>query len=132
MAVTPAELKLLVLATIVGIVQLLWAAGAARRQQGLKWAAGSRDAARPVDGVAARLHRAFWNFLETFPFFAVAVIAADLMGKLGALTLWGSAIYVAARALYVPIYASGVARIRSFVWFASMIGLFMVIAACLL
>jgi uncharacterized MAPEG superfamily protein len=132
MAATPAELRLLVLATIVGIVQLLWAAGAARRQQGLKWAAGSRDVARPVDGVAARLHRAFWNFLETFPFFAVAVIAADLMGKLGALTLWGSAIYVAARALYVPIYASGVARIRSFVWFASMIGLFMVIAACLL
>jgi uncharacterized MAPEG superfamily protein len=132
MAATPAELKLLVLAVIVGIVQLLWAAGAARRQQGLKWAASARDKPRPVDGVAARLHRAFWNFLETFPFFAVAVIAADLMGKLGALTLWGSAIYVASRALYVPIYASGVARIRSLVWAVSMIGLLMVIAACLL
>jgi uncharacterized MAPEG superfamily protein len=132
MAASPAELKLLVLAVVVGIVQLLWAAGAARRQQGLKWAAGARDKPRPVDGVAARLHRAFWNFIETFPFFAVAVIAADLMGKLGTLTLWGSAIYVAARALYVPIYASGVARIRSLVWAVSMIGLLMVIAACLL
>ena len=60
--------------------------------------------------------RAQANLLETFPFFAAAVLAAALSAKLGPLTLWGSALYVAARALYVPIYAFGVSIIRSVAW----------------
>ena len=123
------ELQLLGWAVIIGLVQLGWAAAAARAQQGLKWAGGSRDEPRPVDGVAARLERALKNFQETFPFFAAAVVIAYLGGKLGDLTFWGSALYVAGRALYAPIYASGVAIVRSLVWFVSMIGLFMVVAA---
>lgn len=132
MGAAPAELKLLALAVVVGLVQLLWAAGAARGQQNLKWAIGPRDEPMPIHGRAARLDRAFRNFMETFPFFAAAVIVADLTGKLGDLTLWGSAVYVAARAIYVPLYATGVPRARSYVWFAAMIGIFMVTAACFL
>jgi uncharacterized MAPEG superfamily protein len=124
-----AELQLLGLAVIVGLVQLLWAAGAARQQQGLKWAGGSRDEPRPVTGVAARLERAFTNFRETFPLFAAAVLVAYLGGRLGTLTLWGSALYVAGRALYVPLYASGVRILRSLVWAISMAGLIMVVVA---
>lgn len=129
---TPAELKLLVLAVVIGIVQLAWAATAARRQQTLKWAAGPRDEPMPIHGVAARLDRAFGNFMETFPLFAAAVLAAWAMGKLGPLTLWGSALYVACRAVYVPIYATGVPGVRPFVWMISLAGLLMVAAACLL
>ena len=85
------ELKLLGAAILVGLVQLMWAAGAARAQQDLKWAAGPRDQPMPVGGVAARLERAFWNFMETFPFFAAAVLAAAVAGKLGTpLTVWGA------------------------------------------
>ena len=127
-----AELKLLALAAVIGLVQLMWAAGAARTQQGLKWAGGSRDEARPVSGMAARLERAFRNFQETFPIFAAAVIVCYLAGKLGGLTLWGSGLYVAMRALYVPIYASGVPILRSAVWAISMAGLVMVIVAAFL
>ncbi|WP_331536917.1 MAPEG family protein [Phenylobacterium sp.] len=123
------ELKLLGCAVAVGLVQLLWAAAAARRQQGLVWAAGPRDEPMPISGVAARLDRAFRNFMETFPLFATAVIAAYLAAKLGPLTMWGTALYVIARALYVPIYAAGIARIRSLVWFVAMAGLVMVVAA---
>ena len=123
------ELQLLAWAVVIGLVQLGWAAAAARAQQGLKWAGGSRDEPRPGTGVAARLERALRNFLETFPFFAAAVIVAYLGGKLGDLTFWGASLYVAARALYAPLYASGVAIVRSLVWFVSMIGLFMVVAA---
>ncbi|MDP3298828.1 MAG: MAPEG family protein [Phenylobacterium sp.] len=126
------ELKLLAVAVLIGLVQILWGAAAARRQLGLTWAAGPRDEVRPIDGVAARLDRALRNFLETFPFFAVAVIVAYLGGKLGDLTLWGSITYVVARALYVPIYAAGIPRVRSLVWFAAMIGLGMVVAAIFL
>ena len=79
------ELKLLGAAIVVGLVQLLWAAAAARAQQDLKW---------------ARLDRAFWNFAETFPFFAAAVLACAVAGKLGTpLTVWGAGLYVAARPL---------------------------------
>jgi uncharacterized MAPEG superfamily protein len=130
---TPApELQLLAAAVVVGLVQLLWAAAAARGQQDLRWAAGSRDEPMPpLTGVAGRLDRAFWNFLETFPFFAAAVVVTYLTAKLGPLTLWGAGLYVAARALYVPLYASGVRLVRSLVWFVSLIGIVMILSALL-
>jgi uncharacterized MAPEG superfamily protein len=123
------ELKLLAAAVVIGLVQLAWAAIAARRQQNLKWAAGPRDTPMPITGVAARLDRAFRNFQETFPLFAAAVLAAVLMGKTGELTLWGAGLYVACRAIYVPIYAAGIPRIRSLVWAISLVGLILVIVA---
>jgi uncharacterized MAPEG superfamily protein len=126
------ELKLLGVAVIIGLVQLLWAAAAARSQQDLKWAAGPRDTPMPISGSAARLHRAFWNFVETFPFFAAAVLAAAAAEKLGSdLTVWGSILYVAGRALYAPLYAAGIPMLRSVVWFASLIGLVMILVALL-
>ena len=93
-----AELQLLVLAIAIGIINLMWAAVASRRQQGLKWAGGSRDEPRPVTGVAARLERAFTNYRETFPLFAAAIVVAYLTGQTGGATLWaGSCTWPAAR-----------------------------------
>lgn len=127
---TAAELQLLVLAAIIGLIQLLWATGAGGRQRDLKWAAGPRDGPTPpLEGVAARLERAFRNYMETFPIFAVGVVCAYLAGKLGPLTLWGSGLYVAARAIYVPLYAAGVPYLRSMVWTVSLVGLVMVLTA---
>ncbi|HEY9218047.1 MAG TPA: MAPEG family protein [Phenylobacterium sp.] len=127
-----AELQLLGLAIVVGIVQLLWAAVSARMQQNLEWARGPRDEPMPIHGVAARLDRAFRNFMETFPFFAAAVLAAVAADKLGTLTLWGAGLYVAARAVYVPLYAFGVPTVRTLVWAVGLVGLFMVVAAIFL
>jgi uncharacterized MAPEG superfamily protein len=122
------ELKMLAAAIVVGLVQLSWAALAARRQQDLKWAAGPRDKPMPIEGVAARLDRAFRNYMETFAFFAAAILILALTNKLGTtLTIWGSALYVVSRALYVPIYAAGIPRIRTLVWFVAMVGLVMVL-----
>ncbi len=124
------ELKLLMAAVVIGLVQLLWAAGAARAQQDLKWAAGPRDTPMPISGVAARLQRAFWNFVETFPFFAAAVLAVAAAGKLGSdLSIWGAWLYVGGRAAYAPLYAMGTPLVRTFVWFVSLVGLVMVIWA---
>ena len=126
------ELKLLGAAIIIGLVQLLWAAGAARAQQDMKWAAGPRDTPMPINGSAARLHRAYRNFQETFPFFAAAVLAAAAAGRLGSdLTIWGSLVYVVGRAAYAPLYAAGIPMVRSIVWFASLIGLVMILVALL-
>jgi len=130
MDTTPLELKLLGGAIIIGFVQLMWAAGAARAQQDMKWAAGPRDTPMPIKGVAARLERAFWNFMETFPFFAAAILACSAADKLGTtLTVWGAWLYVGARAVYVPLYATGVRGVRTLAWFVAVIGLGMVVAA---
>ena len=128
-----AELQLLGAAIVVGLVQLLWAAFAARaHQKDMKWAAGPRDEPIPLGGVAGRLDRAFKNFMETFPFFVAAVLTVYLAGKLGTLTLWGSALYVAGRALYVPVYAAGISGLRTLIWFVSLIGIGMIVAAIFL
>jgi uncharacterized MAPEG superfamily protein len=127
------EFQLLGVAVLLGFVQLSWAAIAARRQQGLKWARGPRDEDRPVTGVAARLERAFRNYMETFPLFAVAVIAnlaIDTKSVFASqLVWWGSLIYVGARIVYVPLYAAGVPVLRTWVWFVSVLGLLAVTLA---
>jgi uncharacterized MAPEG superfamily protein len=125
------ELQMLVDAAIIGLIQLVLAAGAAGGgARDMAWLMGPRDELRPITGVAAgRLGRAFANFLETFPIFAAAVLATLFADKTGTLTYWGSILYVGARALYVPLYAFGVPVLRTVVWTASMIGIVMVIVA---
>ncbi|WP_374570088.1 MAPEG family protein [Phenylobacterium sp.] len=130
---TAPELQLLAVGAAVGVVQILWAAAAANRQRAdLGWAIGSRDEPRPLTGVAGRLERALRNYLETFPLFAAVVVVAYLAGKLGPLTLWGSGLYVAARALYVPLYAAGAPMVRSLVWTVGLVGILLVLAAIFL
>lgn len=130
------EFQLLGVAVLLGFVQLSWAAVAARRQQGLAWARGPRDEDRPVTGVAARLERAFRNYMETFPLFAVAVFAnltTDTKSAFASqLVWWGSLIYVGARIVYVPLYAAGVPGVRTLVWFISVLGLLAVTLALFL
>ncbi len=126
------ELHLLIVAIVLGLVHLFWAAAAARKQQGLKWAGGSRDEPRPVTGVAGRLERAFRNYRETFPFFAAAVLIAYLTGKTGGLCLWGSVFYVAGRTAYLPLYASGIRLWRSLAWIVSIIGLVLILISLVL
>jgi len=120
------EHVMLLVAVLIGVVQLSWAAIAARRQQGLAWARGPRDEPRPATGVAARLERAFANFQETFPLFAASVLVVIALNETGRYSAWGSILYVLARIVYVPLYAAGVPQIRSLVWFVSLIGLLMV------
>ncbi|MFN3514019.1 MAG: MAPEG family protein [Phenylobacterium sp.] len=130
---TPAiELYLLAVAVVIGLVQLAWAAVAARRQQDLKWATGPRDEPMPITGVAARLDRSFRNFMETFPLHAAAVIVAYLSARLGDLTVIGSVLYVAARALHPVLYALGVSYLRTLAWLAGFVGTLLVLAAIFL
>ena len=127
----PVELKLLVAAVIVGFVQIVWASVAGSGgERNFAWLAGPRDDPRPPGTVGGRLDRALKNFLETFPLFAAALLACVASGKVGGtLTVYGAGLYVVARALYVPLYASGVAVVRTLVWTVSIVGIVMVIVA---
>ncbi|MBC7668052.1 MAG: MAPEG family protein [Gemmatimonadaceae bacterium] len=123
------ELQMLAAAVVIGLVHLLWASAAAQPQRGLKWNVGPRDTPVELTGMAGRLQRAFANFRETFPFFAVAVLVAYLGGRLGTLTCGGAALYVGARVVYIFLYAFGVPVIRSLVWLASLVGIGLILAA---
>lgn len=124
------EVKLLIAMVIIGLLHLVWAtvAGSGGHRD-TAWLLGPRDDPRPVTGQPARLSRAYANFLETFPLFAVALIAVVLAGKTGEQSRFGAWLYVIARVAYTPVYALGLPIVRTVIWAFSMIGILMIILA---
>jgi len=126
------ELKFLVWAVVLGFVQLLLAAVLATAQRGTKWNVGARDGEpRPLGGAAGRAERAFRNFLETFAFFAAAVLVAVAAGRTDAWTALGVQLYLWARLVYVPLYLSGIPYLRSLAWVVSVGGIALVLCPML-
>jgi uncharacterized MAPEG superfamily protein len=124
------ELKVLAWSIVLGIVHIALAAVLVTQQRGVKWNASNRDGdPKPLTGFAARATRASHNFLETFAFFAAAVLAVVLTHQDNHQTALGSEIYLGARLAYLPIYIVGIPYIRSAVWTLSILGLFLVLAA---
>jgi uncharacterized MAPEG superfamily protein len=123
------ELQMIGVAVILGIIQLLLGSVAARTQQGYDWGMGSRDEPNPISGVPARLQRAFTNYMETFPMFAAAMLAAVMLGKTGTLTEFGGYVYLLGRIVFIPLYATGVKNVRTYAWVVAALGLFAVVAA---
>jgi len=67
------------------------------------------DEPRPaLAGIGGRFERAFDNYLETFPFFAAAVLIAHAAGRHDWATVWGAQLYFYASLIYLPIYAVGI------------------------
>ncbi len=124
----PIELQMLTWSILLGLVYVLVAAGCATRQRGLHWNAGNRDGeTRPLTGVAVRTAAASRNFLETFPFFAAAVLAVVLSGRADAGTALGAQLYFWARVAYLPVYAIGIPYLRSAIWLVAIVGLLLVL-----
>ncbi|MBC7990958.1 MAG: MAPEG family protein [Luteimonas sp.] len=124
------ELQILVWSIVLGLVHVLVAATLMTQQRGLRWNAGPRDGvAPPLTGVAARVDRALRNFLETFPFFAAAVLAVVATQRTGADTALGAQLYFWARLVYVPIYAAGIPYLRTVVWAVGLWGIVKLLSA---
>ncbi len=124
------EMTMLSLAIVLGLFQLLIAARAGNSQRGLKWNVGARDEPPPpVSKVAARLERAFRNFMETFPFFAAAVLICAAIGRHNWATMLGAEAYVAARVVYVLLYAAGVPGVRTLIWLVATLAIILMLVA---
>jgi len=122
------ELKMLALAVVLGLVQITLSAVANTLQTGLPWAAGPRDEAMPsTTPVCGRLRRALLNFLETFPLFAAAVLVAHAVGGHDWMTVWGAQLYFWARVVYVPLYAFGIAYVRTLAWAVATAGIVLIL-----
>jgi uncharacterized MAPEG superfamily protein len=126
------ELKMLALSVVLGLIQSVLASHAGSLQLGYRWTASPRDEMPPpLTGVAGRLDRALRNFLETFPFFAAAVITAHIVNRHDWLTEGGVQLYFWARIVYVALYALGVPLVRSLIWNLATGGIIMVLLALL-
>ena len=122
------EMRMLAWSIALGLAHVLLGAVLMTRQRGMKWNASARDGeAKPLTGVAARVDRAMRNFLETFPFFAAAVLAVVVSGRTGADSALGAQVYFWARLAYLPIYAAGIPYLRSLAWAVSLWGLLQVL-----
>ena len=111
------ELTTLAASIVLGLIHIVLSSHAASLQRGYRWAASARDEpVPPLLGIAGRLDRASRNFLETFPFFAAAVLMAHLMERHDWMTLWGVQLYFWGRILYLGLYALGVPLARSLAW----------------
>ncbi|HEY1613317.1 MAG TPA: MAPEG family protein [Rhizomicrobium sp.] len=124
------ELTVLAAAALWGFVQLVAAAQAANMQYGLRWAASPRDAEMPpLRPIPGRLGRNFRNYMETFPFFAAAVLIAQMAGIHDGLTYWGSIAYLGGRIAYTALYVAGIPLIRSLFWNVATFGTFAILLA---
>lgn len=124
------EFTMLGLAIILGLLQLLVGARVGNGQRGIRWNVGARDEpSPPIGAVAGRLERAYRNFMETFPFFAVAVLLLAAAGRHNWATVWGCEIYLAARVIYWPLYAFGVPGLRTLVWLFGTLAIVLLVVA---
>jgi uncharacterized MAPEG superfamily protein len=124
------ELNMLCWSVVLGLVQIAIAATFSVSQRGLGWAAGARDAVLPpLTGIGGRFDRARANFLETFPLFLAAVLAAHLLLRHDNMTVLGAQLYFWSRLVYVPLYAAGVAYVRTQAWAVSIVGIVLLLGA---
>lgn len=126
------ELQILAWTIALGLAHLLVDAALVTAQRGLRWNASARDGeAKPLTGVAARVNRAWRNFLETFPFFASAALAVAFLQRGDGDTALGAQLYFWARVAYVPVYAAGIPYLRSAIWAVSFWGILQLLWALL-
>src|SRR5215472_15977352 len=118
------EQRMLWASALLGLVQLvLWVVFNAVAGR-TRWALGARDASVPSMGtVGARVDRAWWNFLETFPIFEALVLLATATGKHTAMIGYGSQLYFYGCVIYLPLYAFGVPVLRTLAWSIATIGI---------
>jgi uncharacterized MAPEG superfamily protein len=128
----PLELKLLAWSVVLLLVHIVLQAATSSSELGLPYAMSPRDEGHePRSIYARRIRRALNNLLETYPGFVALALGLVLARKTGGVGEIGAEIYLAARVLYLIVYATGVPVVRTLFWGISMIGLIMMLVRLL-
>jgi uncharacterized MAPEG superfamily protein len=126
------ELHVLAWGCVLALVHIFAAGHAKTRQYGTKWNIGARDEALPPPTpLVGRLMRAQANFYETFPLYAAAALVVTLARLNDRWTAIGALLWIAARTLYIPLYALGAPVVRSLAFIVSLAGILMVLRPAL-
>ena len=127
----PVELQVLAYAALLQFVQYVLMAIPVNLQLGPAYTGGNRDEERRATGVAGRLKRALDNHFEGLIMFTIAVLVVVLGKASSPLTETCAWVYLAARVLYVPAYASGVYLVRSLIWSVGFLATLVMLLAAL-
>jgi uncharacterized MAPEG superfamily protein len=118
------EMLALAAAVLLAIVHIFAAIQAKTAQYGRDWNMGARDEdTPPLNAVAGRLERAQANYYESLPLVLALLLAIEATGRNSAMTAAGGIIWLAARIVYLPLYAAGTPRVRTFVYLFSLFGI---------
>jgi len=129
----PTELMVLGLAAVLLLVHVLLAGHFRTRQYGTEWNMGARDADMPpLNPVAGRLLRAQENYQETLPVAIIALLGVVVADKASELTAMAAWIWLGARVIYLPLYASGVPKVRTLVWGVATAAILLVLGVLLI
>ncbi len=112
----PVEIKVLGYAALLQFVQFVLMAVPVNLQLGVAYTGGSRDEPQTATGVPGRLKRALENHFEGLILFTIATVVVVLGDASTSVTQTSAWIYLWARILYVPAYASGIYGVRSLIW----------------
>ena len=115
----PIEIKVLGLAALLQFVQFVFMAVPVNMQLGPKYTGGNRDEEQRATGIPGRFKRALDNHFEALILFTIAVVVVVLGDASSSITETCAWVYLAARILYVPAYASGIFLVRSLIWSVS-------------
>jgi uncharacterized MAPEG superfamily protein len=122
------ELVVLAWGCVLAFVHVFAAVRVKTRQYGTTWNMGARDELLPpADPIVGRLARAQANYFETFPIAAAAILIVHAAALNDRWTAAGALIWLAARIVYLPLYAMGVPKVRTLVFLISVVGIVMVL-----
>ena len=110
------ELNILALYGLYTALILILKVTGATGQLGMGYLLSSRDEARTLTGITARLDRALSNSVTAMALFAPAILILALKSGFGPTTLTAAQAFLIARVLYVPAYGMGITGIRTLLW----------------
>jgi uncharacterized MAPEG superfamily protein len=122
------ELVVLAWGCVLALVHVFAAVRVKTRQYGTAWNMGARDETLPPpEPIVGRLARAQANYFETFPIAAAAILIVHAAALNDRWTAAGALIWLAARIVYLPLYAMGIPKLRTLVFLVSVVGILMVL-----
>jgi uncharacterized MAPEG superfamily protein len=122
------ELVVLAWGCVLALVHVFAAVRVKTRQYGTAWNMGARDEALPPpEPIVGRLAWAQANYFESFPIAAAAILIVHAAALNDRWTAAGALIWLAARIVYLPLYAMGVPKLRTLVFLISVVGILMVL-----
>ncbi len=127
----PTELLVLTLAALLQVLQYVVMAIPVNVQLGVRYTGGNRDEQQTPSGVPGRLFRALDNHFESLILFTIAAVVITLGDASSELTRTCAWIYLGARVVYVPAYASGVFLVRSLIWTVGFVATVVMLLAAL-